>query len=309
MISPHVSVTIDLERIRRNAADVVARVGVPLWAVIKADAYGLGAARVAVALAQIVEGFCVFALEEAETIDLWASTGKPALALGPPSTLEPQRWLAAHVRPSVTTVEQARRLKDAGPVLCVDTGMQRFACPPEEIGPVLEAGQITEAFTHATHVDHARRLRQLTAGRGLKLHSTATALLDEPEARLDAVRPGLALYRGAVKVRTRLAEARPSAGLIGYIGWSNEGGHHGAILAGYSHGLRPGPVMVNGRRQRVMEVGMQSAYVTLHAEDHQGDEVILLGEGVGESDLAFVWGVTPHHALLVMATMGEREYK
>jgi alanine racemase len=185
--------------------------------------------------------------------------------------------------------------------------MQRFACPPEEIDAILNAGQITEAFTHATHVDHALRLRELTAGRGLKLHSTATALLHEPDARLDAVRPGLALYRGAVKVTTPLAEARRSAGPIGYTGWQNEGGFHGAILAGYSHGLRLGPVMVNGRRQRITEVGMQSAYVTLHRDDRAGDPVVLLGDAIAEADLAFTWGVTPHHALLVMATMGRQD--
>jgi alanine racemase len=54
-----------------------------------------------------------------------------------------------------------------------------------------------------------------------------------------------------------------------------------------------------------MEVGMQSAYVTLHESDRAGDEVILLGEGLTQADIAFAWGVTPHHALMVMATMGE----
>src|SRR5258706_509175 len=83
------------------------RVGVPVWATIKADAYGLGAARVARALAEVVEGFCVFALAEAEAIDLWKLTGKPAIALGPPETLDPLRWIEAHVRPAVTTVNQA----------------------------------------------------------------------------------------------------------------------------------------------------------------------------------------------------------
>src|SRR5438067_2019491 len=82
-------------------------------------------------------------------------------------------------------------------------------------------------------------------GRRLRLHAAATSLLDEPDARLDAVRPGLALYRGAVTAMTRLAEARASNGPIGYTGWHNDGATHGVILAGYSHGLRPGPVLIN----------------------------------------------------------------
>ncbi len=308
MTWPHVKVHINLQRIVRNTRDVAARTGVEIRAVIKADAYGVGAAKVAEALAGEVAGFAVFRLEEAEAIDLWNRTHKPAIAIGPPSTLDPARWLAAQVRPAVTTVEEAMALKSARPILCVDTGMQRFACPPEQIDAVLEAGAISEAFTHATKVEQAVRLRELTAGRGLKIHSAATALLEKTEALQDAVRPGLALYRGAVTVATVLAEARKSAGLIGYTGWSNEGGFHGAILAGYSHGLRPGPVMINGRRQRIMEVGMQSAYVTLDAADRAGDRVLLLGEGLVEAEIAFAWGVTPHHALMVMARMGERTY-
>jgi len=308
MISTHVSVRVDLGRVRANAAAVAARVGAPVWATIKADAYGLGAARVAGALRDVVEGFCVFSLEEAEGIDLWRLTGKPAIAMGPPSSLDPARWIAAHVRPAVSTVDQAARLADAAPLLCLDTGMQRFACPAKDVPAVLEAGRITEAFTHATRVEHVRRLREVTAGRNLRLHGAATALLDEPEARMDLVRPGLALYRGAVRVSARLADVRRSSGAIGYGGWVSESGYHGVIVAGYSNGLRPGAVMVNGRRQRITEVGMQSAYVTLDEADQLGDEVVLLGDGVGEAEVAFAWGVTPHHAILAMAGMGVRGY-
>jgi alanine racemase len=308
MTSSHVHVTVDLQRVGQNARGVAKRVGVPIWATIKADAYGLGAAPVAKALADCVAGFCVFALEEAEMIDLWGITGKSAIALGPPATLNPDRWLTAHVRPAVSTVDQALQLADARPLLCVDTGMQRFACPASEVTAVLDAGSITEAFTHATRPEHVRRLRELTAGRKLTLHGAATALLDEPEARMDLVRPGLALYRGAVRTHARLADVRRSNGAIGYGGWKSDSGFHGVIIAGYSNGLRPGPVMVNGRRQMITEIGMQSSYVTLCESDRLGDDVVLMGDGLSEADIAFAWGVTPHHAMLVMAEMGVRTY-
>jgi len=308
MLSPQVQPHIDLARIRANARDLAARTRTPIWATIKADAYGLGAARVAPALADLVEGFCVFALEEAQAIDLWNLTHKPAIALGPPSTLDPAPWLAAHVRPAVSTIEQARALAPARPILCVDTGMQRFACPVPDVPAVLDAAPIDEVFTHATRLEHVERLRQATAGRKVRLHAAATALLDEPAARLDATRPGLALYRGAVRTTAPLADVRTSSGLVGYGGWKSQTGHHGAIIAGYSNGLRPGPVLVNGRRQQITEVGMQSAYVTLHPDDQLGDPVTLLGDTLTESDIAFAWSVTPHHALLTMAQMGTRTY-
>ena len=75
------------------------------------------------------------------------------------------------------------------------------------------------------------------------------------------------LYRGAVRTSARLVEARRSTGPVGYTGWRSETGHHGVIVAGYSNHLRAGPVIVNGRRQRITEIGMQSAYVTLHPDD------------------------------------------
>jgi alanine racemase len=309
MQSQHVKVTIDLARVRQNAADVKSRVKVDVLATIKADAYGLGAARVAAALAPIVDGFCVFALDEATSIDLWRLTGKPAIALGPPQERNPAAWLEAHVRPAVSTAEEATQLQPAHPILCVDTGMQRFAAPPARVRQWLERFQIDQAFTHATRLEHVERLQQLTHGTRVRLHAAATALLDQPPAWLDAVRPGLALYRSAVTVTTPLADARRSAGPIGYTGWTSETSHHGVILAGYAHGLRPGPVTVNGRRQRITEIGMQSAYVTLDPADRPGEIVTLLGNGLTEADIAFAWEVTPHHALLTLATMGPREYE
>jgi alanine racemase len=308
MTSLKVQSEIDLTRIRANAQDLAARTRTPIWATIKADAYGLGAARVAAALADLVEGFCVFALEEAQAIDLWNLTNRPAIALGPPSTLDPAPWLAAHVRPAVSTIEQARALAAARPILCVDTGMQRFACPVADVPAVLGAGNIDEAFTHATRLEHVERLRQATSGRSVRLHAAATALLDEPAAHLDATRPGLALYRGALRTTAPLADVRKSSGAIGYGGWKSHSGYHGVIIAGYSNGLRPGPVLVNGRRQQITEIGMQSAYVTLEQADRLGDEVVLLGDTLSEANVAFAWSVTPHHALLVMAGMGVRTY-
>src|SRR5690348_15606063 len=94
--APNVSVRIDLQKIRANAAAIAERTGVDVLAVVKADAYGLGAAHVAAAIAPVVHGFCVFALREAVDADLWKLTSKPAIALGPPETLDPRPWIEQH---------------------------------------------------------------------------------------------------------------------------------------------------------------------------------------------------------------------
>jgi alanine racemase len=186
--------------------------------------------------------------------------------------------------------------------------MQRFACPPELVNEAIDAGAIDEAFTHATRLEHVERLLELVGAQGLTLHAAATALLDEPAAYMDAVRPGLALYRGAVRATVPLIDARASAGPVGYTGWHSDTGHHGVIVVGYANRLRPGPVLINGRRQRITEIGMQSAYVTLHPDDRAGDEVVLLGDGLTEVDVAPVWRATPHQVLLTLASMGTRSY-
>jgi alanine racemase len=291
-----VTLQIDLAQVRENTQTIAAPVKVPLWAVIKADAYGLGAAGVAESIADLVEGFCVFCLREAIEVDLWNRTKKPAIALGPPDCQDPAQYVAHHVRPAVHTLEQAEVLKAARPILCVDTGMQRFACRPGWVDRVLAAGQCDEAFTHAVRVEQALQLVQIVGERLVRLHAAGSALLHEPAAWLDAVRPGMALYRGAVRASVPLYEVRQSRGPAGYGGFVTPA--HGVILTGYSAGLRRGPCWIGGRPQQIIEVGMQSAYVTVTPDDRAGDPVVLLGDGLREEQLASAWDCTPQEALL-----------
>ena len=311
--SAYVTVHVDLGRVRQNIADVRARVGrAEIHAVVKADAYGLGARKVAAAVADVVDGFVVFQAAEAVEAKL-PDLGKPILALRPDDLVE---TAALGVRPAVWDAQTAEELRAWDPVVCVDTGMQRFACPPEQLERVIEAGQVREAFTHATSVEQVRRLVELVggsrAGGRLRLHAAGTSLLHEPAAHLDLVRPGLALYRGAVSVRTQFIEQRDSRGPVGYSGFTAR--QHGVILAGYSHGLRPGPCLVGGRRRRIAEVGMQSAFVALEQGDEAADVTLLghadagNGEVVTEEEIAAAWGSTPHEVLISLARMGRHRY-
>ena len=309
--SQHVNVRIDLSKIRANATDVRRRIGagVALIAVVKANAYGLGIDRVAPAIADLVDEFCVFNLQEAAEARLHETTGKSIITLCPaPPSLHADDYRRHHVRPVVIHAEGAARLRDAAPLLCVDTGMQRFACPPGEVGAVLKPGHCRDAFTHATKLEAVQRLIEVAGGRGLRLHAAGTTLLDERRAHLDAVRPGLALYRGAVRVSTPLVEVREASGPAGYTGFTSPTGRHGVVLAGYAHGLRNGPCRVNGRPARVLEVGMQSAFVTCDRGDKAGDEVVLLGDGLTEDAVAADWNGPPQLALIQLAGSGVRTY-
>jgi alanine racemase len=282
--------------------------------VVKADAYGLGAAHVAPAIRDIVDGYYVFDAAEAVQYRLFAETGRRTITLLGASN-DPKDYLSHRIHPAVWTADRAAALRAAKPVLCVDTGQQRFACPaePELLAEVLKAGGCTEAMTHASTPQQLERFvramqpfKERAGTTMLALHAAGTSLLGEPAARLDAVRPGLALYRGAVRVSARLAEVRDSSGPAGYTGFVVP--RHGVILAGYSHGLRPGPCLVNGRPSRVLELGMQSAFVECAEGDRVGDEVVLLGDQLTEKAIGDAWGTTAQLVLVTMAGIGIRHY-
>jgi alanine racemase len=209
----------------------------------------------------------------------------------------------------VWTAERANTLRKARPVISVDTGQQRFGCPVDQLDAIVRTGACDEAFTHATRVEQAGMLRDAARGKIRTVHAAGTVLLDEREAWLDAVRPGFALYQGAVRITAPLLEAKDEHGPAGYTGFVSPTGRHGVVLAGYCNGLRPGgPCVIAGKRYRIPELGMQSAFVEIGERDKTGDEVVLLGDGVTEQDIADAWGTTPHEALLRMAGIGERVY-
>ncbi len=303
--SPHVSVSIDLSRIRANAERVRAQTGVATYAVVKADAYGCGAAKVADAIAAVVDGFYVFCLEEAAAVGL-KKFGKPIISLLDESD-DPAVYRQAGVKPVVWTIERAKALRGTQAVLSVDTGQQRFACDANEIGAIVRAGEIDEAMTHASRPEQAAAFDRATAAFSFRFrHAAGTALLAHPAAWFNATRPGMALYDGAVSVSTRLVDVRNAVGPIGYTGFL--AARHGVILVGYSHGLRRGPCLVNGQRRQIVEVGMQSAFVELSVDDNTGDEVFLLGDGLDAAAVAQAWGTSQQEALVHLAGAGVQRH-
>ena len=184
--------------------------------------------------------------------------------------------------------------------------MQRFACPPSQINAVIAAGGCREAFAHAPTMERVKRFKEITAGRGLKLHAAASSLLDEKDAWLDAVRPGIAFYRDAVQVTTNLVETHDSHRPAGYTNFTAS--RFGVILCGYCNGLRKGPCLVNGQPRRILEVGMQSAFVEIGEKDRVGDEVVLLGDGLAPETIAKDWNCTPHEVIVRLAASGVRDH-
>jgi alanine racemase len=289
-------IAIDYSRIRRNAEEIKKLVGVPVIAVVKANAYGHDIRKVAETIADIVDGFCTFGIAEARWARLRELTNGPILAIGPRGDATPQDFLDYKITPAIYTVEQAKTFQRAAPALCVDTGMQRFACPAGEVAAALAVGGISQAFTHATRMEQVTQLKNSVGNHKIPLHAAGSSLMLDPAARLDAVRPGLALYRGAARISAHLVEVRKTNGPAGYTGFHAT--HHAVILTGYSHGLRPGPCLLNGRGTKILEVGMQSAFIEVAPSDKPGDEVILLGEGLEPEEIAKAWKSSPQEVLV-----------
>lgn len=211
---------INLHSIQNNAKAFYKITNRPLYAVVKANAYGHGAETVAVALSGVVHGFAVALIDEALAIRM-QSCGKEILVFTPPMTEEevytlavngfvatvPDLWTAKLVR----TVCAKRRLP-----LCVhlkvNTGMNRYGCNHSQLGKICKVlygdkfvqvqGVYSHLYTCANEVANAQRESFLRAERIVKnyypqatahLSATYGCLLGE-EFAFDAVRVGIGLY-------------------------------------------------------------------------------------------------------------------
>ena len=132
-------VKIDLDAIDRNFAAVQQKVGVPVMAVVKADAYGHGAVQVA----RLLQGKCAFfgVSSMLEALELrQAGLLEPILILGRTPVSAFAEAINLNIRPTIFCYEDAQALSDAamkaGKVapfhFAVDTGMGRIGFQPTE---------------------------------------------------------------------------------------------------------------------------------------------------------------------------------
>ncbi len=185
---------------------------------VKADAYGHGAARVALWAEELGVGWLgVASLDEAVALRQAGARGR-MLLFGP----LPEEGLgelgARHVTPTLCSLDEARRWARAAPGapahVEIDTGMGRAGFDwrraadvarlaeiaglvPEAAYTHFSAAEAEPAFTLAQE-ERFRRLLAELAGRGLRfpmVHlSNSAALLLHPGLREDLARPGIAAY-------------------------------------------------------------------------------------------------------------------
>ncbi len=216
---------IDLGAAQRNLGRVRQAIGpgVRIYGVVKADAYGHGAVPVARALEPLCNALAVSLVEEGLELRA-AGIRAPILVLGAYYNRHHDDVLAERLTPVVYDPADLDRFADAAarvnrPVnvhVKIDTGMSRLGISPGELEatlariaarPSLRLAGLCTHFASADLADPAPTegaLAQLSAGiaraaelgfRNLVNHAAnSAAAVRFPAARLDAVRPGLAIY-------------------------------------------------------------------------------------------------------------------
>jgi len=213
--------TLNLTALRKNFS--VARHhagGAKLWAVIKANAYGHGLMRAALALDDLADGYALLDINDAITLRE-AGFQQPILLLEGFFSADELPLLAEyHLTPVLHTLEQVEMLLAASLTsrlsvyLKLNTGMNRLGFSAEEFQPVVHAlieasqgrGNIrtsVDSITLMTHFAEAEtgiahqmmRFHEITHGcqRPFSLANSA-ALIRYPETRTGWARPGIMLY-------------------------------------------------------------------------------------------------------------------
>jgi alanine racemase len=340
-------VEIDLAAIVGNARAVRALTNADVYAVVKADGYGHGAIAVARALtaARAAAGFAVSLVEEGVTLRD-AGVTAPVLVMGPSQHGGEDDMVMAGMTPVIGGTEDLaalaavarRRSRTIEAHLKVDTGMGRLGVPSQEAPELaVDAGRAGIAIVglmthfacadtddpaepHSMTRDQLRRFAEVdravtAAGAPLRVRHAANSsgALWFPEARLDLVRTGIAIYgngrwptpagaaaprQSAMRLVTEVAQLRTVAEgtSVGYgATWRAARTSRVAILPlGYADGL---PRRASGRAyaairgRRVPLIGVISmdiaiADVTEMPDVAVGDAAVLLGRASGGASIS-----------------------
>jgi len=231
------------ENLRFNVEQIHRRVEArPILAVVKNNGYGLGVANAAGLLEPLpaIAGFAVVKLQEALALRD-AGIRKPVLVMASLAEADLEEAVRREITSLVFTpvadaLERiAAKLQRSVPIqVCVDTGIGRLGVPYRKAAALihdLAARQSVSiqgtmmTFTEDPDFDREQLLRFRSLCEGLKkqgallgrMHAASSfALFRQPDAFLDMVRPGMAIYGAYSEPEFRNAgvlELRPAVSL------------------------------------------------------------------------------------------------
>ena len=342
------SARIDLGALRHNLAAVRLRAGpARIWAIVKSDAYGHGLLRSAVAL-QAADGLAVVEMEDAVCLRE-AGIAKPILLLSGVFRAGEVHTCARYALETVVHCEEQLQMLESAALpaplkvqIKVNTGMNRLGFDPVRAVRAYQRLAACPAvagvrwMTHFADADGAGGVaeqlgRFMALARrlpGEKSAANSAALWRFPEARLDWVRPGIALYgcspfadrtagdlglRPAMTLSARIiAVQEVRAGeAVGYGGYFRAPAamRIGVVACGYAdgyprHAPTGTPVLVAGVCTRTVgrvSMEMMSVDLTGLPEAGQGSEVTLWGDGLPVETVAQSAGTISYELLTALS--------
>lgn len=236
-------IVVDLGALAGNLDAIRAHVGVPVMAILKANAYGHGLVPVAHHLqAHGVAQIGVAFVEEGIALRR-AGINVPVLVLGGILGRQAQQLIAHELEITVSSLDKLRQVEEAAQALGhkavihlkIDTGMERIGVHSYSCGPLIEAAAASRwcvlkgVYSHLACADdpdspmtalQVERFQEACAhftriGAPMPIRHLANSggVLHAPETWLDMVRPGILLYgvlpdpaaRASVPVRPALS--------------------------------------------------------------------------------------------------------
>ncbi len=299
-----------------------------LCAVVKADAYGLGADRIATELGEIADMFAVATQAEAERL-VACGVKKDILILG-------RSLYGSAARNIIHTVSSAEEIERLGfrprVAIKVNTGMNRYGADPSEVPALLssarEKAEISSIYSHLRDSSDkelsAKQLsvfKSVTDGTGIPRHISATGGISlGRDYALDFVRAGVGLYGGTkgfenvITVTAPVLEVRNVAAGEGF-GYGNallnKPARVAVIEIGYADGYRrlsaPRYLLINGKLRRVLAVCMDVCFA--EGDDvTKGDVAEIIGNGITLENLAKSYGTITYEVLTGLGKRVIRRY-
>lgn len=292
-------VDVDLGALLRNGTTIATQARVPLLPMVKADAYGLGAVRVARALERLDPwGFGVSSLAEGEELRR-AAIKRPILVFTPLLVDDFDQCVRANLTPTLCNAAAIRRWAETGRPwhLAIDTGMGRagvrwnqvdalcddlIKCPPEGVYTHFHSAERNDESRDEQERRFAVALGCLPVRPPLVHVENSPAIEHRGPSKWDLVRPGVFLYgvgsgtnaqivpEPVVSVRARVVDLRivPDGDTVSYGGTFRASGDRriATLAIGYADGYRRAlgnraSVLIHGERAPV--AGMVTMDMTM----------------------------------------------
>lgn len=241
-------IRVDLDALSHNLAAIRARTGVPVMAIVKANAYGHGLVPVALHLqAQGVDQLGVAFVEEAKLLRR-SGVRIPILVMGGIYGPQLGELIGHDLEITVSSLDKLRQVEAAAEAmgrraavhLKIDTGMERIGVHSYSAGPFIEAAaasrwcELRGVYSHLACADDpdspmtaqqlerfletCRHFERIGAPMPRRHLANSGGVLHFPETHLDMVRPGIALYGVLPDPASRPApDLRPALSLVSQV--------------------------------------------------------------------------------------------